>query len=75
MKKLPIEWTEEVEEETGLTLEDFFRGHLENACKQVHTNVTEKDVFGFLLDFEESKLNNKEETIPKDCTNYKDKIK
>lgn len=33
MKKLPIEWTEEVEEETGLTLEDFFRGHLENALE------------------------------------------
>ena len=39
-------------------------------CKQVHTNVTEKDVFGLLLDFEEGKLTNKEKAIPKDCTNY-----
>ena len=26
-------------------------------CKQTHTEVTEKDVFGWLLDKEEEKLN------------------
>lgn len=40
-------------------------------CKAQHTNVTEKDVFGLFLDFEESKLNNKEKTevISSGCTN------
>ena len=38
-------------------------------CKGMHTEVTEKDVFGWLLDKEEEKLNEKDKALRFEDTN------